>query len=114
MPAKATKPFFRFTHSKALRVKTLKVLDAIDEDDDPTEHREALCLVINELTDTGMHFFFLDPLASLKMGFVMDQAAGLGVSGVLRIMGPTIRNIVGRMDKKQLRQVSKLMREMMV
>ena len=112
--ASAAKPFIRFTHSKALRKKTLKVLDAIDEDDDPTENREALCGIINELTDTGMHFFFLDPLKSLKMGFVMDQAAGLGVNGVLRIMGPTIRNIVARMDAKQLRQVSKLLREMMV
>lgn len=110
----ATKPFFRFTHSKALRVKTLKVLKAIDEGDEPTEQREALCAVIHELTEAGMQFFFLGPLKSLKMGFVVDQAAGLGVNGVLRILGPTIRNIVGRMNAKQLRQVSKVMREMMV
>ncbi len=113
MPAAAAKPFIRFTHTKALRTKTLKVLDAIDTDADPTPHRDTLSGVVGDLTDAGMRFFFLDTLATLKMGFVVEQAAGLGVNSVLRIMGPTVRNVIGRMDKKQLRQVSKAMRTMM-
>lgn len=110
----AAKPYIRFTHSKALRTKTLKILDAIDTDADPTGHREDLSTVITDLTNAGMHGYFLDTLHSLKMGFVVEQGAGLGINSVLRIMGPTIRNIVTRMDKKQLRQVSKAMRQMMV
>jgi hypothetical protein len=109
----AAKPFFRFTHSKALRVKTLKILDAIDKDTDPTPHRNDLADNISELTEAGMQYFFLGPMESLKMGFVVSQAANLGVISVLRIMGPTVRNIISRMDKKQLRQVSKIMRQMM-
>ena len=103
----------RFTHSKALRKRTLRLLDRIDEDDDPTVHREDLSDLIGELTKTGMRFFFVDTVKKLKMGIVVDQTANLGVHGVLRVMSPTIRNIVGRMNKKQLRGLSKHMRAMM-
>jgi hypothetical protein len=110
----ATKPGFRFTHSKALRTRTLKLLDAVDSGDDPVAQRDALGEHIVELTDAGLHFFFAEPVAKLKMGFVVNQAAGLGLGSVLRVMGPTIRNIVGRMDAKQLRSLSRIMRQMMV
>lgn len=109
----APKPYFKFTHSKALRTRTLAVLNDIDADTDPTPHRDALSENLSELTEAGMQFFFLDNVEKLKMGFVVTQSANLGVGSVLRIMTPIIRNIVGRMDKKQLKQVSKIMRQMM-
>jgi len=113
MPA-AAKPFLRFTHTKARRKETLKVLDAIDNEADPTEYRGDLSDIIASLTDDGMHFFFLRPLDKLKLGFVVNQSASLGINSVLRIMNATVRNVISRMDKKQLRQVSRTMREMMV
>ncbi|MBI1318294.1 MAG: hypothetical protein GC168_04985 [Candidatus Hydrogenedens sp.] len=109
----ADKPYYRFIHSKALRNRTLALLDAIDTDDDPTVHRNGLADHIVELTDAGMSYFFLEPLKKLKMSFVVNQSASLGIGSTLRIMGPVVRNIVGRMDKKQLRQLSKIMRKMM-
>jgi hypothetical protein len=111
--ATSPKPYIRFTHSKALRKRTLKVLDAIDKDSDPTPHRGALSDLVVELTETGLQFFFLDIVGKLKMGIVVKQTANMGIGGVLRIMAPTIRNIVGRMDKRQLRQVSRYIRQMM-
>lgn len=111
--ASAEKPFIRFTHSKALRKRTLDVLDAIDEVPDPTPLREDLSALLSELTEAGMQFFFLDNVKKLKMGFVVTQSSNIGVASVLRIMAPTVRNIVGRMDKKQMKQVSKIMRGLM-
>ena len=113
MPA-APKPHIKFTHTKAVRKRTLRILDDIEEDDDPTIHREALGDIIVELSETGLNFFFIAPLSKLKMGFVVNQSANLGIAGTLRVLGPTVRNIVGRMDRKQLRRVSKEMRSMMV
>jgi len=107
------KPYFRFTHSKPLRKRTLKILDAIDRDDDPTVHRKELSDNIIELFETGMSFFILNPLAKLKMGFVVEQSAKVGVASSLRVMAPVVRQVVGRMNKKQLRQLSKEMRRMM-
>jgi len=112
--ASAEKPFLRFTHAKPLRVRTLKVLDAIDTDEDPLPQRDVLGKLIVELSDAGLHFFFLEPVGKLKMGFVVNQTASLGIGSVMRVLGPTVRNIVGRMDKQQLRQVSGIMRQMMV
>ena len=113
MPANP-KPYLKFKHSVALRKRTLKVLDAIDEDDDPVAHRKDLSDIIVELSETGLHYFFIAPLNKLKMGFVVNQSANLGVNGTMRVLGPTVRNIVSRMDKKQMRSVSKQMRAMMV
>ncbi len=112
MPA-SPKPHIKFTHTKAMRKRTLSILDAIEEEDDPIEYREDLADIIVELSETGLHFFFLAPLSKLKMGFVVNQSANLGISGCMRVLGPTVRNIVGRMDKKQMRTVSKEMRRMM-
>lgn len=112
--ASTEKPFLRFTHAKPLRVRTLKVLDAIDTSADPLPQREALGKLIVELSDAGLRFFFLEPVGKLKMGFVVNQTASLGIGSVMRVLGPTVRNIVGRMDAKQLRQVSGIMRQMMV
>jgi len=44
---------------------------------------------------------------------VVEQTAMLGLGGSVRIMGPSVRSIVGRMNDKQVRQVSKIMRGMM-
>ena len=112
--ASADKPFLRFTHAKPLRVRTLQVLDAIDTDDDPLPHRDALGKLIVELSNAGLNFFFIESVGKLKMGFIVNQTASLGIGSVMRVLGPTVRNIVGRMDKKQLRQVSGIMRQMMV
>ena len=111
--ATAAKPFLRFVHSKALRVKTLKVLDAIDQEEDPTPHRDALAENVMELTNAGFQYFFLDSVAALKMGFVATQTTSLGTSSVLSIMGAMVRKIIGQMDAKQLCKVSKIMRGMM-
>lgn len=111
--APAPKPEIRFNYSKSLHKRAIKVLDAIDSDSDPTVHRDDVSAVINELANAGMQYFFLDSLKKMKMGMVANQAAGLGVSSTLRIMGPMIRNIVGHADKKQLRILSKRMRTMM-
>lgn len=110
--ATAAKPHFRFTHPIPLRKRTLATLDGI-EGADPVAHRDDLAGIIVELTSAGMNGYFLEPLAKLKMGLLVTQSANLGVASVVRIMGPTIRNVVSRMDAKQLRQVSRIMREMM-
>jgi len=47
------------------------------------------------------------------VGFVVEQSAHLGMGGVMRIMAPIIRNIIGRMDTHQLLTVCSHMRQLM-
>jgi hypothetical protein len=109
----ASKPSLRFTHSAALRTRTLKVLSALEKDPDPARHADALSSLVLSLTEAGMDFYFLKPVKDAKLSFVARQTASLGVSGALRIMSPIVRSVLGGADGRQLRIVSKHIRHLM-
>jgi hypothetical protein len=106
-------PFLRFYHAESLRAKTLAVLTTLEQAHDSTRHRAALSDIVVELTDSGMAYYFLRPLKLAQVGFVVEQSAHLGMGGVMRLMTPIIRNIIGRMDTQQLLTVCRHMRQLM-
>jgi hypothetical protein len=110
----STKPFFRFCHSKALRTKTLAVLEAIEQADDATVHSKALADISVELMRAAMDYFFMGPLKLAKVNFLIQQSASLGMAGTLQVMGTVSRNILGRMDTPQLVSVCASIRRFML
>lgn len=110
----ATGPFLRFHHSEALRKKTLALLDAIEQADDATVHREALAELVVELTGSGLDAFFLKPLKAARAGFIVEQSAALGMKGVQQVMASVIHQIIGRMGSPQLLSVSGSIRRFML
>jgi hypothetical protein len=112
-PLPPHEPFLRFYHSDKLRVKTLAVLTTLEQAQDSTRHRTALSDIVVELTDSGMAYFFLRPLKLAKVGFVVEQSAQLGIGGVMRMMAPVIRNVIGNMDKQHLLTVCRHIRQLM-
>ena len=109
----ASKPFLRFHHSHELRARTLEVLKTVENAEEPTAHSERLTDLILELTDSGMDQYFLQSLKATKANFVVQQSAALGLSGVRKVMGTVIRNIVVRMDDRQLLSVCGSIRRFM-
>ena len=107
-------PHLRFYHSEALRTKTLVVLAALEEADDPTEHRDALAKLVVELNDAGMDYCFIKPLKLAKPGFLVEQSASLGMAGALQVIGSVVRNIIGRMQGPQLLSVSASIRQLIL
>ena len=107
------KPFLRFHHSKELRAKTIKVIKTVENAEHATDHATQLTELILELTDCGMDQYFLQSLKATKANFVVQQSAALGLSGVQRVMGTVIRNIIGRMDDRQLLSVCGSIRQFM-
>ena len=107
------KPFLRFYHPSALRTSTLTVLTTVEQAEDSTRHRNALSDVVLELTDHGLDYYFLAPLTVAKVGFVAEQSARMGMSGVKRMMAPVIRNVIGHMDKHQLISICTHIRQLM-
>jgi len=90
------------------------LLSALEESPDPAKkHRDALADTIIELTNAGMDYYFLSPLALAKPGFIVQQSANLGMAGALQVIGSVIRNIIGRMDKPQLLSVCGSIRQLM-
>lgn len=109
----SSKPFLRFHHSQELRVKTLEVLEAVEGAEEATVYSGQLTELVLELTDNGMDQYFLQSLKATKANFVVQQSAALGLSGVQKVMGTVIRNIIGRMDDRQILSVCGSIRKFM-
>ncbi|MCL4748379.1 MAG: hypothetical protein KJZ83_23645 [Burkholderiaceae bacterium] len=113
MALPASKPFLRFHHSRELRVRTLEILETIENAERPTAYSGHLGDLVLELTDSGMDQYFLQSLKAAKANFVVQQSAALGLSGVQKLMGAVIRNVIGRMDDRQLLSVCGSIRRFM-
>ncbi len=114
VPSKgAEKPFLRFHHSPALRAKTLADLTAVECAESASDCAAQLTDLVLELTDAGMDQFFLQSLKATKANFVVHQTAAVGLAGVHKVMGTVIRNILGRMDDRQLLVVCGSIRQFM-
>jgi hypothetical protein len=100
-------------HTAELRAKTDAVLATLESARDPTVHRGALANLAVELTNAGLDYYFIKPLKVAKAGFVVEQSASLGMSGVQQLMGSVIRNIIGRIDGPQLLSVGNSLRQFM-
>jgi hypothetical protein len=107
-------PFLRFHHSHELRAKTLEVLVAVENAEKATACSSELIELVLELTESGMDQYFLQSLKATKANFVVQQSAALGLAGVQKVMGTVIRNILGRMDDRQLLVVCGSIRQFMV
>ena len=107
------KPFLRFHHSVELRAKTIEVLEAVEKADRAGAHSGRLADLVVELTECGLDQYFLQPLKASKASFVVQQSAALGLSGVHKVMGTVIRNMLGRMDDRQLLSVCGSIRQFM-
>jgi hypothetical protein len=108
-----SKPFLRFHHSHELRVKTLEILATVENAEKATGYSGELTELVLELTDHGLDQYFLQSLKATKANFVVQQSAALGMAGVQKVMGTVIRNILGRMDDRQLLVVCGSIRQFM-
>lgn len=109
----AEEPYLRFYHSAFLRTKTLSVLDALEAAEDATSQREALAEIVLELTETGLDYYFVKPVQAAKVGFMAEQSTKLGMAGILRVMGPVTRRVIGGMGTPQLLSISNHIRHLM-
>ncbi|MEO8585004.1 MAG: hypothetical protein ABI584_02475 [Acidobacteriota bacterium] len=109
-----SKPFLRFYHSDALRKKTLSVLGTLEKAEDAAAHRDALADVVVQLMNSGLDYYFMQPLKLARAGFIVQQSANLGLAGAQQVMGSVVRNIIGRMDGPQLLSVCGSIRQLML
>lgn len=113
-PKSSPKPSLRFYHPTPLRKRTLDLLDTLEQAQDATVHREALAEVVVELTRSGMEAYFLKPLKLAKAGFMLEQTASIGLAGAQKMMGPVIRQMIGRLNGPQLVSVCGSIRQFML
>ncbi len=111
--APPTPPFLRFYFPDNLRAKTLTILSRVEQAKDRTQHRGALAGLVVELTNSGMDYYFLRPLRLAKVGFIVEQSANVGMTGVTQLLGSVIHNVIGHMDNSQLLTVCTHIRQLM-
>ena len=109
----ASQPFLRFYHSGDLRTRTLATLAAIEQSAQPTRHRDALADIAVELAHAGMDYYFIKALERADVGFLIQTSASVGMAGGLQVIGTVIRNIIGRMDRRQLLSICGSIRQFM-
>jgi hypothetical protein len=104
----------RFFYSESLHKKTITLLATLEQSPDPTEYSSDLAKIIEELTISGMNYYFMKPLQKARAGFIVQQSANLGMAGAQKVMGSVIRSIIGRMDAPQLLSVCGSIRHFML
>jgi len=112
--AAASRPYMRFHHSQALRDQTLLVLAAVEGAERASAHAGQLAELVMKLTDSGLDQYFLQSLKATKAGVVVQQSAALGMAGVRKVMATVVRNVLGRMDDRQLLSVCTSIRQFMI
>ncbi len=112
MPGPAKRPSVRIAYSEELHARVVRLLDTLENAEDPTVHRSSLGDLVVELTNSGMDYCFLKPLELARVGFVLQQSANLGVAGATRIIAPMIRSVIGRLEKTQLLVVGGYLRQL--
>ena len=95
-------PSLRFHHSKELRKKTLKVLDALEAEPDHPAHGATLADLVTELIEAGMDYYFMRGLKSADVGFMAEQSARLGMTGAVTLLSSVSRKFIIRMEPHQL------------
>jgi hypothetical protein len=108
-----SKPYFRFYPAMDLHSRLIALLDQIEDSSDATLHRVKLSESVNELTTSGLDYYFVRTLKEAKVGFVTQQSANLGLMGVQQVMAPVIRNIIGRLEHAQLQAIAQSIRQLM-
>ena len=104
----------RFFYPESLHKKAITLLATLEQSPDPTEHSSDLAEIVEELTISGMNYYFMKPLKETKAGFIVQQSANLGMTVSQKVMGSVIRNIIGRMDAPQLLSVCGSIRHFML
>lgn len=99
-------PSLRFHHSEESATEMRATLTALEEADNPEDHREALADLVAELTEAGMDYYYLRALKLSNAGQLTQQSAKLGLAGAARMISSVSRRFIMRMNGKELLAVA--------
>lgn len=77
------------------------------------KRRESLYNLIIRLTETGVDFFFLEPLRRMEAGAMMQRMAGMGISTMLKGTRMVIHNVLKKADEKHIEGILVFMEEIL-
>jgi len=82
------------------------MLTALEQAEDPEDHREALADLVADLTEAGMDYYYLRALKLSNAGQLTQQSAKLGLAGAAKMISSVSRRFIMRMNGKELLAVA--------
>lgn len=103
---------FRISPELLERAET--ALQQVRENPTRPPHVDALVTVILELTDSGLDYYFLEPLRRIEAGAMSMASARLGIAAAGRGLPTIIRRVVASLDEQQILALADFLDELLV
>lgn len=85
-----------------LIIRATELRQRIENDGASRERIEELYHLIMDMTESGLDFFFLEPLRRLGAGTVMMGMASVGISSTLKGTRMVIHRVLKKMDDRHV------------
>lgn len=103
-----------FQISADLRRRAESVVETIRSDPDKKKHAPALVEVVLEMTDAGLHFYFLHPLERAGVGVVTRSAVDLAIGTAGRTLPMVVRKTIQSLNDEQILTIAEFLDEILV
>lgn len=114
-PSASSKPGrVAFRVSAELQQRAASVVASIRSDRDKRKHVPALIEVVLEMTDAGLHYYFLHPLERAGVGAVTRRAVELAIGTAGRTLPMVVRKTVGSLNDEQISSIAEFLDEILV
>lgn len=106
-------PSLRFYLDADLYRRTDALLSHIESNDKASQHAKAFAELVNELTDSGLSYFFVEPLRQANAGYMAQKTAQIGMASVAKIAKPIVRKLISGLNDEQLKAVGAYVRRIL-
>jgi len=103
-----------FQISADLRRRAESVVESIRSDPDKKKHAPALVEVVLEMTDAGLHYYFLHPLERAGVGVVTRSAVDLAIGTAGRALPMVVRKTVKSLKDEQILSIADFLDEILI
>ena len=98
---------------ESLVTETYRLIDDIRTDGVDQKKRDNLYNTIVQLTETGVDFFFLEPLRRMQAGPMLQKMAGMGINSMLKGTRMVIHNVMKKADDEHIEGILAFMEEIL-
>lgn len=97
-----------------LRLRAESIVERLRSDPDKKQHAPELVEVVVEMTDRGLHYYFLHPLEEARVGSMTRKAVELAIGTAGRTLPMVIRKTVGSLGDEQLSSLADFLDHIMI
>jgi len=103
-----------FALDDELRDRVLALVEEVRAADHPKARSRELAATISELTQAGLHYYFLRPLQDAEVGFFHLNTARIGLASAGKSLPLVVRNVMKSLTDEQLLSIAESIADMLV